>query len=29
MTNFSILDVRIVEIAMEDVVQRIYDGALA
>jgi ABC-2 type transport system ATP-binding protein len=29
MTNFSIPDVRIVEIAMEDVVQRIYDGALA
>ncbi|HMU94844.1 MAG TPA: ATP-binding cassette domain-containing protein [Anaerolineales bacterium] len=29
MTNFSILDVRIVEIAMEDVVQRIYDGALS
>ena len=29
MTCFSVSDVRIVEIAMEDVVQKIYDGALA
>jgi ABC-2 type transport system ATP-binding protein len=29
MTNFHVFDVRIVEIAMEDVVQRIYDGALS
>lgn len=28
MTNFKMFDVRIVEISMEDVVQRIYDGAL-
>ena len=29
MTNFSVFDVRIVEISMESVVQKIYDGALA
>ena len=29
MNNFSVEDVRIVEIAMEDVVRRVYDGALA
>ena len=28
MSNFKVSDVRIVEIAMEDVVQRVYDGAL-
>lgn len=28
MKNFSVLDVRIVEIAMENVVQKVYDGAL-
>ncbi len=28
MTNFAVHDVRIVEIAMEDVVKRVYDGAL-
>ena len=28
MTDFSVDDVRIVEISMENVVQRIYDGAL-
>jgi len=28
MTNFPVFDVRIVEISMENVVQRIYDGAL-
>jgi ABC-2 type transport system ATP-binding protein len=28
MTSFAVFDVRIVEIAMEDVVQRVYDGAL-
>jgi ABC-2 type transport system ATP-binding protein len=28
MTNFPILDVRIVEISMESVVQKVYDGAL-
>jgi hypothetical protein len=29
MGSFKVFDVRIVEIAMEDVVQRIYDGALS
>ena len=29
MSSFPIFDVRIVEIAMENVVQKIYDGALA
>ena len=29
MTNFSVSDVRIVEISMESVVQKVYDGALA
>jgi len=29
MTNFAVYDVRIVEIAMEDVVKRVYDGALS
>jgi ABC-2 type transport system ATP-binding protein len=29
MTNFPVFDVRIVEISMENVVRRIYDGALA
>jgi len=29
MTNFSVSDVRIVEISMERVVQKVYDGALA
>jgi len=29
MTNFPIFDIRVVEIAMEDVVQRVYDGALS
>jgi ABC-type uncharacterized transport system ATPase subunit len=29
MGNFNVFDVRIVEISMEDVVQRIYDGALS
>ena len=29
MTNFSVSDVRIVEISMENVVQKVYDGALA
>ena len=29
MTNFSVFDVRIVEISMENVVQKVYDGALA
>ena len=29
MTNFPVYDVRIVEISMENVVQKIYDGALA
>ena len=29
MTNFSVIDVRIVEISMENVVQKVYDGALA
>jgi len=28
MKNFSVLDVRIVEISMENVVQKVYDGAL-
>jgi ABC-2 type transport system ATP-binding protein len=28
MSNFSVADVRIVEISMEDVVRRVYDGAL-
>jgi ABC-2 type transport system ATP-binding protein len=28
MTNFAVSDIRIVEIAMEDVVKRVYDGAL-
>jgi ABC-2 type transport system ATP-binding protein len=28
MAHFSVFDVRIVEIAMENVVQRVYDGAL-
>jgi len=29
MTNFAVADVRIVEISMESVVQKVYDGALA
>jgi len=29
MTNFTVTDVRIVEISMESVVQKVYDGALA
>jgi ABC-2 type transport system ATP-binding protein len=29
MTSFPVTDVRIVEISMEDVVQKVYDGALA
>ena len=29
MTNFSVVDVRIVEISMENVVRKVYDGALA
>jgi ABC-2 type transport system ATP-binding protein len=29
MTNFSVFDVRIVEISMESVVRKVYDGALA
>ncbi len=28
MNNFSVIDVRIVEISMENVVQKVYDGAL-
>jgi hypothetical protein len=28
MTNFTVLDVRILEISMESVVQKVYDGAL-
>jgi ABC-type uncharacterized transport system ATPase subunit len=29
MTDFTVTDVRIVEISMESVVQKVYDGALA
>jgi ABC-type uncharacterized transport system ATPase subunit len=29
MANFTVSDVRIVEISMENVVQKVYDGALA
>jgi len=29
MTNFAVVDVRIVEISMENVVRKVYDGALA
>jgi len=29
MTSFPVYDVRIVEISMENVVQKVYDGALA
>jgi ABC-type uncharacterized transport system ATPase subunit len=29
MNNFAVSDVRIVEISMENVVRRVYDGALA
>jgi hypothetical protein len=28
MSNFPVFDVRIVEISMENVVQKVYDGAL-